>query len=498
MNQKIRVLYVSSELAPFAKSGEMADVASSLPKYLSALGVEVAVVMPRYRRPEIDSLDMDLVEDKLPVSLGEERVKARAFKAEPGHYRIYLIDNPKYFLRENIYGTEKGDYLDNDERFIFFNRAVLEFVLKKKMEVDIIHCNNWPTALIPLFLKTHYAHKAHFRSTATVLTLHNIAYQGDFPPETLSLTGLDWSYFNPQQLSFDGRFNFLKAGIMFSDVLNTVSSTYKREIQREEHSFGLDRLLKKRRDVFFSIRNGIDCEVWNPETDPFIAANYSLSDLKPKRECKLNLIDEFGLKMAEKTPLLGVVSYLTSYKGFDILFDVVDELMAMEVGLVVLGKGEEKYGNALLKLRERYPQRIGVKLEMSQSLAHKVAAGADMLLIPSLYEPCGLHQLYSFRYGTVPVVRATGGLRETVRPFNPRTGRGNGFVFKEYSARAFLHTFKTALQYYRQPPLWLKIMKAGLEEDFSWDTAARKYIRLYRKALKLRRGGKSWSKKLPR
>lgn len=489
MNQKIKVVFVSAEVSPFAKSGELADVAASLPKYLSSIGVDVSIIMPKYRRPEIDSLAMEKVESELIVPIGEMKVKACVLKSELGKYDIYFIDNPKYFLRENIYGTEKGDYLDNDERFIFFNRSVLEFLLKRKMQVDLIHCNNWPTALIPLFLRTHYAHRAQFKNTATVLTLHNIAYQGKFPPETLSLTGLNWNYFNPQQLSFESKFNFLKAGVIFSDVLNTVSLTYKKEIQTKKHGFGLEELLKSRKDVLFSIRNGVDYEIWNPETDPYLAANYSVSNLKPKEKCKLDLINEFGLNIQTRTPLLGVMSYLTSYKGFDILFEVIENLMEMDVGLVVIGKGEEKYEKQFLEIKKQYPQKIGVKLEMNPALAHKISAGADMLLIPSLYEPCGLHQLYSFRYGTVPVVRATGGLRETVKPFDGKTLKGNGFVFKEYSAQAFLKTFKAALDFYKRPSVWKKIMEAGLRENFSWEISARKYVKLYKNALEIKRVG---------
>jgi len=421
--------------------------------------------------------------------LGEKKVKTSVCKSELGKYDIYFIDNPKYFWRENIYGTEKGDYLDNDERFIFFSRAVLEFLLKSKMQVDLIHCNNWSTALIPLFLRTHYSHRTLFKDVATVLTLHNVAYQGEFPPETLSLTGLNWNYINSQQLSFGGKFNFLKAGIIFSDVLNTVSSTYKREIQTKRHGFGLEGLLEKRRDVFFSIRNGVDCEIWNPETDPYIVANYTPTNLRSKEKCKQDLIKEFDLSLSTRTPLVGILSYLTFHKGFDLLIDVIDDLMKMDVGLVILGKGNEKYEKEFTEIMRQYPQKVGVKLEMSPALAHKIAAGADILLVPSLYEPCGLQQMYSFRYGTVPVVRATGGLAETVRPFNFKTMKGNGFVFKEYSSQALLETLKAALNCYRRPDLWRKVMEIGLREDFSWKKAAHRYIRLYQRALELRRGG---------
>jgi starch synthase len=489
MSQNLKVIYVSAEVSPFAKSGELADVASSLPKYLSYLGVEVSIIMPKYRFPEIDSLTKEIVLSELPVPLGEKKVKTSIYKSELGKYDIYFIENPQYFWRENIYGTEKGDYLDNDERFIFFSRAVLEFLLKSKRHVDLIHCNNWPTALIPLFLRTHYSHRALFKQVATVLTLHNAAYQGEFPPETLSLTGLNWNYFNPQQLSFGRKFNFLKAGIIFSDIFNTVSSTYKREIQTKKHGFGLEGLLERRRDDFFSIRNGVDCETWNPETDPYIVANYTSANLKLKKKCKLDLLKEFGLPLTPRIPLVGIASYLSLHKGFDLLIDVIDDLLKKNVGLVVLGKGNEKYEKKFVEIMKRYPQKVGVKLEMSPALAHKIVAGADILLVPSLYEPCGLQQMYSFRYGTVPVVRATGGLAETVRPFSLKTRKGNGFVFKEYTSQALLETLKAALSCYRRPDLWKKVMETGLRENFSWEKAARKYVRLYHRALEVKRGG---------
>jgi len=489
MNQQLRVIYVSAEISPFAKSGELADVASSLPKYLSSLGMDISIFIPKYRNPEIESLPKERVMGELMVPVGEEKVKACVYKGELGRHDIYFIDNPKYFWRDYIYGTGKGEYLDNDERFIFFNRAVLEFLLKAKMRVDIIHCNSWPTALIPVFLRTHYSQKSQFKKVATVFTLHNIAYQGEFPPETLALTGLNWNYFNPKQLSFNGKFNFLKAGVIFSDVLNTVSSAYKREVQTEKRGFGLQDILKNRRDVFFSIRNGLDYEMWNPETDPYIVANYSPSNLKPKKKCKLDLVKEFGLSLSAKTPLMGIVSYLSSQKGFDILLEAVDELMEMNVGLVVLGKGDERYESRFLKIQKKYPRKIAVKFDTNLALSHKVVAGADIFLIPSLYEPCGLNQLRSFRYGTVPVVRATGGLGETVKPFSPKTLKGNGFVFKEYSSRALLKTVKKALSCYKEPDLWQKIMEAGLCENFSWESAARKYARLYKNALEIKRRG---------
>lgn len=489
MNQKLRVVYVSAEISPFAKSGESADVASSLTKFLAHQGMKVSVFIPRYRRPEIESFSMKKIMSDLAVPVGGEKIKGKVYKSELGNCDLYFIDNPKYFWRENIYGTGKGEYLDNDERFVFFNRAVLEFILKTKMPVDIIHCNSWPTALIPVFLKTHYSHRSLFKNTATVFTLHNVAYQGTFPPETLTLTGLNWNYFTPKQLSFNGKFNFLKAGVMFSDVLNTVSSAYKKEIQTEKYGLGLEEILKSRSDVFFSIRNGVDYEIWNPETDPHIAANYSASDQKGKKKCKLDLIKEFGLSISSKTPLIGVVSYLSAQKGLDLILESMDGLMGMKAGLVVLGKGDEIYEKKLLEAQKKFPKKMAVKFDLSPVLVHKMAAGTDISLIPSLYEPCGLNQLYSFKYGTVPVVRAAGGLRETVKPFSRKTLRGNGFVFKEYTSRALLKALQDALSCYEKPEIWQKIIQEGFRKNFSWETAAKKYAKLYRSALDIKRGG---------
>jgi starch synthase len=489
MSSRLRVIYVSAEVAPFAKSGEMADVASALPKYLSYLGLEVSVFMPKYRRPEIESVSKEIVASNLSVSLGGTRTKARVYKSELGKYDIYFIDNPKYFLRESIYGTGKGEYLDNDERFVFFNRAVLEFIFKEKISADVIHCNNWPTALIPVLLKTQYSKKGRLSDIATVFTLHNISYQGEFPPETLSLTGLSWNYFSPTQLSLNGKFNFLKAGILFSDAINTVSASYKREILTKKSGFGLEGMLIERKDDFTSIRNGVDYEIWDPERDPYLESNYSASNMEGKDINKRDLCREFGLNIGPRVPLISVVSYMTANKGFDILLEAMDELMKMDLGFVALGFGDEQYERALLSLQKRNPGRLAVKVDMNPALMHKVAAGADVVLIPSRYEPCGLNQLYSFRYGSVPVVRATGGLRETVKPFDAKSLRGNGFVFREYSSESLVEAVKRALRYYSRPGLWKKIIANGLKEDFSWERAARRYVKLYERSIEKKRGG---------
>ncbi|MFQ6082500.1 MAG: glycogen synthase [Candidatus Aminicenantia bacterium] len=489
MRRKLKVLIVSPEVYPFAKSGQLADIASSLSKALSSLNLEVSIAIPKYRKPEIESLTTELIVQGLEVPLGKKVTKANIYQSELEKSTIYFIDNPKYFFRDNIYGTNQGDYLDNDERFIFFNRATLEFLIKTKKKFDIIHCQNWPTALIPVFLNTHYSNHYLFKNTATVLTIHTMAYQGQFPPESLLLTELNWNLFTSQKLAFNGKFNFLKAGLLYADVLTTVSQKHVQEILTGECSFGLEEVINLKGDSFFGIINGIDYEIWDPEHDKHIAANYHRDDLESKKICKKDLIKEFNLKVNEKTPIIAIISYLTVYKGFDLLFEIIDELMKMDLALIALVKGDEKYEEAFNKIHRKYPRRIGLKLDINPNLAHKIVAGADIFLIPSKYEPCGLNQFYGFRYGTVPIVRATGGLDETVQEFNLQTLKGNGFKFKSFSARELLEAIKRALDCYRQPHIWQRIMRNGMAQDFSWKTLAERYLKVYQLALKKRRAG---------
>jgi starch synthase len=490
MSRDLRIAYITTEVAPFAKSGQLADVSHSLPKYLSYLGLEVSIFMPLYRTAEIESLPKELVSGELMVPMGDSRVKGRVFRSSLPNHTIYFIDNLKYFWREYIYGTGKGEYLDNDERFVFFNRAVLEYVLRAKMPLDIFHCNNWPTALIPVLLKTHYSKKPPFDRISTVFTIHNIACQGKFPPESLALTGLSWKYFCPSKLSLNGRFNFLKAGLIFSDVLNTVGSSYKKQIMTPKHGQELAPILRNRKDVFYTVRNGVDNEIWNPETDPYIEAHFSSSDFMGKNRCKQDLIREFGLSIGPEAPVAGMFSYLSRQKGLDILLEAVEDILDMGVALVVLGQGDEKYLHQLRRLQKEFKNRLAVKEGMMPSLMHKIAAGADIYLMPSLVEPWGLNHLYCFRYGTVPVVRYTGGLKETVKPFEAKSRSGNGFIFYDYSSQALVQAMRKAVSFYQKPSVWKTIMKNCLQEDYSWTYSAKRYRRLYDKAVEKKRGGK--------
>jgi len=489
MSESLRVIFATAEASPFALSGELADVASALPKYLARLGLNVSVLIPHYRTPEIESLDKEIVLSELLVPLGDRQVKARVFRHELEKHDIYFIDNAQYFWRENIYGTGKGEYLDNDERFVFFCRAILEFIKKSEKTVDIFHCNSWPTALIPVFLKTHYAHKGLLKDAACLLTLHNISYQGDFPPETLAYTGLNWDYLGPNKLTLNGKFNFLKSGILFADMLNTVSDDYRMEILHEKNGFGLQEVLKSRDEELWGIRNGVDYEIWNPGTDPFLAFNYTASELELKKKNKVELAKEFGLTLPASTPLLGMAAYLTANKGVELLLDSMEGLMKKDVCLVVLGHGDDSYEKRLENIQKSYPGRFAIRTDTNPILFHKVIAGSDILLVPSRHEPCGLNQFYGFRYGAVPVVHNTGGMKETVRPLNSETMEGNGFVFNQYTTQAFLDAVDRACGFYKEPGIWGRIMKAGFEEDFSWENSARKYVALYQRAIEKRKGG---------
>lgn len=482
----MRIAFLSPEVSPFAKSGEMADVAGSLPKALAESGLDVDVFMPRYRSPGIESLSAERLKPDLLVPLGNRRIKTRIYRSEMGKFDLYLIDQPSFFWREGIYGTGKGEYLDNDERFAFFNRAVLEYLVEADVPIDILHCNNWATALAPVFLRTHYRRHRIFKKTAAVLTLHNIAFQGKFPPDAVEHTGLSWRYLSSKQLSLGGRFNFLKSGLVYADVISTVSSSYRRAIMTRRHGFGLDGVLRKRKAVLTAVRNGIDYEVWNPESDPYLKVNYSSDDFETKRLCRSDILEEAGLKIDPKAPLVGIWSYLSEQKGLDIVLEALDELLALGLGILIQGSGDAGIERRLQEAEKRHKRRLAVRLNQNPALTHKLLGGADIILIPSRFEPCGLNQLYGFRYGTVPVVRATGGLKETVVPHRDPSRAGNGFIFRDYTAAALTASMRQAAEAFSKPRVWRNLMRNGFAADFSWGRAARKYHRLYQRAVALR------------
>lgn len=486
----MHVALITPEAAPFARSGELAEFCAALPRYLAPLGLKVSLVLPRYSTPQIASLDAAVVSPELAVPLNGGRARASVFKAEQKGYEIYLVDNPKYFLRENIYGTPTGNYLDNDERFVFFSRAALEFLRQAGHPVDILHCHNWPTALIPLFLRSHYKDDPVLRSAASVLTVHNAAFQGEFPAESLALADLNWDFFDPLQISLNGKLNFLQAGAVYADMVNTVSSAYEKELLSRKRGLELDTILRRRRKSFTSIRNGIDREAWNPETDPYIAARFGPGCLDGKADCKSDLAAEAGLSIPPNRPVIAFIAHLSRNKGADILAKSLGGIVGLGAGVIICGEGEERLKKEFAAAARRFPGRVVFRCESNPALVHKIMAGADILLIPSLSEPSGLNQFAAFRYGTVPIVRATGGLKEAVRRFDPGKGSRNGFVFQEYTARALVRVVQHAVACYSEKPaLWKRLMEEGLRQEYSWEETARGYANLYLQAVEFKRGG---------
>jgi len=395
---------------------------------------------------------------------------------------VYFIQKDEYYDREELYQTAEGDYPDNAERFIFFSRAIIESVKTLGLRPDLIHSNDWQTAMVPVYLKTVYRDDPYFKNTATLLTIHNLGYQGLFWHLDMHLTGLGWEYFTPEGIEFYGKINLLKGGIIFSDIINTVSKTYSKEIQTEEYGLGLDGVLRKRKDDLYGITNGIDYDEWNPATDRYIPSSYSLNDISGKKVCKKALQREMGLEETD-SPLIGMITRLTIQKGLDILSESIRGLMELDLQLLILGEGEEVYKKLLRDISKRYPKKVALNIGFDPILARKIYAGSDFFLMPSKYEPCGLGQMISLRYGTIPIVRKTGGLADTIREFSKR-GTGNGFLFKGYSAMALLKAVKKAIRFYDDKDLWRIVLANAMLSDFSWEASAKRYLALYKKAIK--------------
>ena len=482
---QLRILMAFSEVAPFAKTGGLADVAGALPSAIKELGCEVRIVMPFYNRFIEKIADKKLSVENLSVPLGSQVLAADIY-----HLRLadevvaYFIRRDEFFDRSYLYGTPKGDYFDNCQRFTYFSRAVLALCPEVQFKPNVVHAHDWQSGLVPAYLKHLYATDEYWAETASVFTIHNIAYQGRFAAELFPLTGLPAHFFSMDGMEFWGGINFMKAAIVCADLITTVSPRYSDEIQTREYGQGLEGVLQKNRSRLHGIMNGADYNEWNPETDPHIAANYSRYNLDGKRICKLDLLREVQLpERLMNKPLLGSISRLADQKGFDLLAAVLDKLVAQDLGLVILGVGDDKYQIMLTDLAASYPEKVSVQLKFDERLAHKIEAGADMFLMPSRYEPCGLNQIYSLRYGTVPVVRATGGLYDTIKPFNPVRGDGVGFSFDKYNPDSFWRALTEALALFNQPETWRQIMENGMATDFSWKSSAHQYLELYEKAL---------------
>jgi starch synthase len=481
----IKVLMVASEAAPFAKTGGLADVVGALPAVLRAFDCEVAVLIPRYRGVDIGSARR--IYDSLPIWLGGAVYEASLYQAD-APTPFYFLEAPSLYDREGFYGDASGDYPDNAVRFAVLARAALA-VARRVFRPHILHCHDWQTGLVPVYLRTVFAYDPTFLGMKTLFTIHNLGYPGLFPPSVLPRVGLDRRVFNMDGLEFFGQVSFMKGGLNYSDALTTVSPRYAMEIQTEEYGFGLDGVLRARSSELHGILNGVDYGNWNPQTDPDVAAHFSAEDLSGKSLCKRDLLREFGLpENAMERPLLGVVSRLTPQKGTELIVEIAGELAADDLCLVILGSGDGVYETGLRDAAAAYPDHIAVRFGYDEALAHKIEAGSDMFLMPSQYEPSGLNQMYSLRYGTVPVVRATGGLDDTI-------DEGTGFKFKEYSAQALLAAIRTASAAYQDRKGWEAMMRRGMRKDYSWRASAADYSALYHRLLEGGSRPESFSRK---
>jgi starch synthase len=479
----MKILFVSSEGVPYSKTGGLADVVAALPKALTALGHEVAVLLPRYHGNPIEKV----VARSLTVPLGTgARFPSIIHAGKDEGVYFYLVDDPEYFDRPQLYGDKAGDYPDNAERFVTFSRAAIEFA-KQVWTPDLFHCHDWQAALVPILLRTVYAADPAVNQIPVVLTIHNLSYQGHFGPEVMARLGLPESLYSLAGLEFYGRVNFLKGGLLAADYLTTVSRKYAEEIQTARYGCGLEGVIRHRADRLVGILNGVDYSVWDPKVDTKIAAQFSARGVAGKQTCKKDLLQTMGLAAENlQRPVIGIVSRFTDQKGFDLLAETADQMLKEDLAIVALGTGDPKYEDLFRTLAAHAPDRVAVKIAYDDTLAHKIEAGADMFLMPSSFEPCGLNQIYSLRYGTVPVVRATGGLEDTIDAYDPTTSKGTGFKFQEYNGTALLGCLRQALTVFGDKKAWKSLQTRGMKKDFSWKASAAAYAKLYEEDRELR------------
>jgi len=473
----MKVLFAASECVPFVKTGGLADVVGALPKEIKRAGVDVRVILPLYRDIPRELRAQMAHRRYFYVNLGWRRQYCGIEELQYAGITFYFVDNEFYFGRPYVYGLGG----DEAERFAFFCRAVLETLPHVDFFPDVLHCHDWQTGLIPILLEAQYRALPLYQNIRTMFTIHNLQYQGQFPIAYVEdLLGLgDWAY-TSDKLEFYGNCNYLKGGLTYAGEITTVSPSYAREIQTPYYGEKLDGLLRARAPFLSGVLNGIDTEEYDPLSDPNIPATYDAKNKTGKRKCKRALQQQLGLEQRDDVPLIGMVSRLSGQKGFDLVERVLPDIMAEDIQLVVLGKGDEKYADLLGWAQWKFQGRLAARIEMNHALAHQIYAGADMFLMPSLFEPCGLSQLISLRYGTLPIVRETGGLRDTVQSYNEFTGEGNGFSFANYNAHDMLAVIRRAIAYYREDkPVWKKLMARAMSGEYGWDQSAGKYVELY-------------------
>jgi starch synthase len=487
MRQTSEIVIIGSEMVPYCKTGGLADVIGALPVELSKLGVKVTAVIPYYRHvalwAEKNAREPAVVVNNLPFFLPGYTGSATVRELrESDKIRVLFVDYPSAYDRAELY-TEFGlDYQDNITRFALLSKAALEACKALNIRADVIHAHDWQAAMAVVYLKTHYRQDPFFANTRAALTIHNLGYQGRFPGDQFPALDLPWDFFNPEALEYFGQVNVLKGGIIYADRITTVSPTYAKEIQTQEQGAGLDGVLASHADKLTGILNGVEYSDWDPRSDQLIAKHFWIDTLKNKRLCRTALRKEINLPETEG-PLIGMVSRLAEQKGLELVTEAIPAIVKMGCQLVILGTGDPRYHDALQKAVDKYPENIALKLGFSNPLAHQIEAGCDMFLMPSRYEPCGLNQMYSLRYGTVPVVTATGGLKDTVDNVTAAKlaeGKATGFVIASFSSKSLVNTLKKAAKMYRdEPASWEMLMIAGMKKDFSWPKQAKKYLDLY-------------------
>jgi starch synthase len=480
----MKILIASPEAVPYIKTGGLADVAGALSKEFRKMKDTVCLVLPLYRKIRDSLIRLADTGISLNIPVGGRIVKGRIWKDRQA---AFFIECDEFFNRLELYGTADGDYSDNASRFAFFSRGILEMCRSLAFTPDIIHCNDWQTGLVPFYLRTLYRDDAFFKKTATLLTIHNLGYQGLFPASDMRATNLGPEFFNPEGIEFYGKVNFLKAGMIAADILTTVSETYSREILLPESAFGLDGLLKKREHDLFGIVNGIDYDEWDPAKDKLLPATYHVKDLSGKTLCKRELL-RMLFKTArkgreEQVPVMSMVTRFSEQKGLDLVMRAIPEILSFGVKLAILGKGDERFQRSFRELSAKYKDSISVTIGFDEMLAHRMYAGSDYFLMPSKYEPCGLGQLIALRYGTIPIARKTGGLADTIEDFEPLTRKGTGFLFSDYTASGMLDALKRAFCVYTDTDKMQSMIRNGMRKDFSWRRSAQRYRELYKTAL---------------
>jgi starch synthase len=473
----VRIVFVASEGVPFSKTGGLADVVGALPKALAKLGHKLEVILPRYRMTKPGKPEAEMQSLTIPLGSGY-RYASIQNAGVASKVRTFLVECPYFFDRSGLYQEKGEDYPDNAERFGAFSFAALELAKRSATPADIIHCHDWQTALVPIYLRNLYRDDEFFRHTSVVFTIHNVGYQGLFPSDILPQISLPAGLFTMDFLEYYGKVNLLKGGIVFSDFITTVSRKYAEEIQTSEFGCGLEGVFLSRRDHLQGILNGVDYEDWNPATDKLIPAAYSAKDMKGKLACKKALLERMGVnRPVLDRPVIGIVSRFAPQKGFDLIAEIAEQLAALDIYIVALGTGDPVYEELFHFMAARYPDKFLVTVAYDNPLAHQIEAGSDMFLMPSRYEPCGLNQIYSMKYGTVPIVRTTGGLDDTIQAFDGQSG--TGFKFSEYTGAALLKVIEKAIAAYHQPQEWQQLVGNGMREDFSWGRSAGQYLAVY-------------------